>query len=86
MNKEIIVIGSVNIDRTFYVKEPIKKGMTIHAESIFKNVGGKGANQAVASYYLGGNSYFYGCIGNDEDGKYISSFFKNTILLKKDLT
>ncbi len=46
MMKKIAVIGSINIDFVFKVKDFPKKGETIHSLNFFKTFGGKGANQA----------------------------------------
>ena len=74
MNKKIFVMGSITIDHTVFTKVMPLPGVTGKADSFIKNVGGKGANQAVASFYLGGDVFFVGSIGQDDEGRYISSF------------
>ena len=54
MKKKILVIGSIAIDTTIISKSMPVAGTTTTAESYFTNVGGKGANQACASLFLGG--------------------------------
>ena len=76
MNKKIFVMGSITIDHTVFTKVMPSPGVTGKADSFIKNVGGKGANQAVASLYLGGDVFFMGSIGQDDEGRYISSFLK----------
>ena len=76
MNKKILVVGSVNIDQTIFTNELPSLGKTLHGESFIKGIGGKGANQAVAAHYLGADVSFFGAIGDDDEGRYISSFFE----------
>ena len=76
MNKNILVVGSISIDHTIYTKTLPQAGVTTAGESFFKNVGGKGANQACAIHYLGAPVFFYGAVGNDEEGKYAANFLK----------
>ncbi len=84
--KKIIVIGSISIDNVVYTKNLPQPGMTVYGESFISNVGGKGANQACAVSFLGGDVIFYGAVGDDENGKYAANFIKNagiTAFLKK---
>lgn len=74
MNKEILVVGSITIDNTIISKEMPKAGVTTIADSFFSNVGGKGANQACASLFLGGDVTFIGSIGKDANGENIKKF------------
>lgn len=76
MNKKIFVMGSISIDHTVFTKVMPTAGVTGKADSFIKNVGGKGANQAVASLYLGGDVFFMGAVGQDDEGRHISSFLK----------
>ena len=76
MNKKIFVMGSITIDHTVFTEVMPSPGVTGKADSFFKNVGGKGANQAVASLYLGGDVFFMGSVGQDDEGRYIASFLK----------
>ncbi|MCR5185089.1 MAG: ribokinase, partial [Bacilli bacterium] len=81
MNKKIIVVGSISIDHTVYTKEMPKPGITTNAESFYKNIGGKGANQAVQAHLLHSQVFFFGAVGNDVEGQFINSF-----LLEKGLS
>ena len=73
MNKKIFILGSSSIDHTVYTEEMPSPGVTGKAISFFRNMGGKGANQACAAHYLGGDVFFLGAIGKDEEGRFISS-------------
>ena len=74
MKKKILVIGSIAIDTTIISKSMPVAGTTTTAESYFTNVGGKGANQACASMFLGGDVSFIGAIGKDSNGELVKSF------------
>ena len=76
MKKKILVIGSIAIDTTIISKSMPVAGTTTTAESYFTNVGGKGANQACASLFLGGDVSFIGAIGKDANGELVRSFLK----------
>lgn len=74
---KVVVIGSVNIDYTLYVKDFPKDGETIDGISQSKQLGGKGANQAVALSRSGTSTTFITSIGNDEDGLMVEKTLKN---------
>ena len=74
MKKKILVSGSIAIDHTIISKSMPTAGTTTIAESYFSNVGGKGANQACASMFLGGDVSFIGAIGNDNNGEQVRKF------------
>ena len=76
MNNKIIVMGSCTIDHTTFTEVMPSPGVTGKAVSFLRNIGGKGANQACAAHYLGANVFFFGSIGNDEEGTYFSSKIK----------
>lgn len=80
MSKKIIVIGSITIDTTVYTRLMPSPGTTVNGDSIFKNIGGKGANQAYASTLLGGDVYFFGAVGNDSEGNMIKEFLTKSKL------
>ena len=84
--KKIVVIGSISIDNVVYTQNMPQPGMTVYGESFISNVGGKGANQACAINFLGGDVVFYGAIGDDENGKKAENYLKYaglTAFLKK---
>ena len=76
MKKKILVIGSISIDNTIFTKQLPSAGTTTVADSFFQNIGGKGANQACASLFLGGDVSFIGAVGKDHNGDLVESFLK----------
>ena len=76
MKKKILVVGSISIDNTIFTKQLPSAGTTTVADSYFQNIGGKGANQACASLFLGGDVSFIGAIGKDHNGDLVDSFLK----------
>ena len=77
LKNKIIVIGSTNIDMVIKTKNLPKPGETILGGTFIKNLGGKGANQAVAAFRLGGDVVFLTKIGNDIFGQEAKQFFKS---------
>lgn len=65
----ILVIGSINMDVSFRVRELPRPGETVLSCSCKKSPGGKGANQAVAASRLGSQVIMLGCLGDDEDSQ-----------------
>lgn len=64
----VLVIGSVNIDRSLRVPHLPGPGETIGAVSLHIGLGGKGANQAIAAARAGANTWLIACIGDDPAG------------------
>ena len=64
----IIVVGSANQDYIVRVSAPPGRGETVLAQSLLKQPGGKGANQAVAAARLRGDVSFVASVGDDADG------------------
>ena len=75
-NKHIVVVGSIAIDNTIFTQSLPQAGTTTIADSYFQNIGGKGANQACASLFLGGDVSFIGAIGKDHNGDMVENFLK----------
>ncbi len=67
--KNILVIGSSNIDHVVHVAHMPTCGETIIGGSYQQNFGGKGANQAYACGKLGGSVRFLSAVGDDALGK-----------------
>jgi ribokinase len=67
-DRNIIVVGSANIDLVTRVPRSPKPGETLIGLSFMTAMGGKGANQAVAAARLGAHVSFAGCIGDDVFG------------------
>lgn len=66
--RNILVIGSANIDLVARVSRIPRPGETLMGQSFSTICGGKGANQAVAAARLGGAVSFLGCVGDDAFG------------------
>ena len=71
--KNILIIGSINIDLVINTDILPKLGETIHGRNFMTAYGGKGANQAVAVAKLYGKADMIGAVGNDEFGKLLKS-------------
>lgn len=74
--KNILVIGSANMDLTVYTDRMPKLGETVTGYDFSLNCGGKGANQAVAAAKLGGSVSFIGALGKDAYGDNLIENFK----------
>ena len=59
----IYVVGSINMDLAIKADYMPDNGVTITGSDFFKNPGGKGANQAVASAKMNSETYMVGCVG-----------------------
>ena len=66
--KNILVVGSINIDLVMNTERIAKVGETVRGTSFNTFAGGKGANQAVAAARLGANVKMLGAVGNDVYG------------------
>lgn len=66
--KQILVIGSLNMDFVVSVEEMPRKGETISAKNMQLIGGGKGANQACAAGKLGASTAMLGAVGKDTYG------------------
>ena len=63
--KNIVVIGSVNLDLSAAVARLPAPGETVTDAVLERFPGGKGANQALAARRLGANVKLIACVGND---------------------
>lgn len=68
MSKNVLVVGSINVDYVINTDRLPKLGETITGHSFSMNFGGKGANQAVAIAKAGCNVRMLGAVGNDLSG------------------
>lgn len=68
LSSRIVVIGSINADLVATVDHLPHRGETITAKALHQHLGGKGANQAVATAKLGSKVTMVGCVGDDEAG------------------
>lgn len=64
----VLVVGSVNLDRSAFVERIPAPGETVLASSSHDGLGGKGANQAVAAARAGADVLMVGATGDDGDG------------------
>lgn len=69
MSKNILVIGSINMDYVIYTDRLPKLGETITGKNFAMNYGGKGANQAVAVVKQGCTVRMLGAVGTDLAGE-----------------
>lgn len=67
--KNILVIGSINMDYVIHTARLPKLGETITGSDFAMNYGGKGANQAVAVAKQGCITKMLGAVGNDLAGE-----------------
>ncbi|MFX0137653.1 MAG: PfkB family carbohydrate kinase, partial [Candidatus Hodarchaeota archaeon] len=64
----VLIIGSSNMDLNIYSKRFPNPGETVTGGVFRQSLGGKGANQAVASVRSGSRTIFIGKIGKDSFG------------------
>ncbi|WZL74179.1 ribokinase [Clostridiaceae bacterium 35-E11] len=76
--KQILVVGSINMDMVIRVPHIPAVGETILAKDIKRFGGGKGANQAIAAAKLGGDVHMIGRVGKDEHGEQCYENLKNS--------
>jgi ribokinase len=69
MEPEVAVVGSLNLDLVVRVPRLPGPGETVTGDDLFRNPGGKGANQAVAAARLGRRVAMVGRVGDDDAGR-----------------
>lgn len=85
--KNVLVVGSLNMDYTMYVDEFPLKGETIYGKSRFIQPGGKGENQAVAiAKSKKVICHMIGAIGNDNDGRDIQNVLNSNGVISHLIT
>lgn len=72
-NDYVLIIGSSNMDLNIYSKRFPNPGETVTGGTFKQFLGGKGANQSVASVRSGSNTIFIGKIGIDNFGEQMIS-------------
>lgn len=87
--KTIFVMGSLNMDVSFDVDNLPKNGETVNSRNLLVNLGGKGANQAVAAAKQNANVVMLGAVGNDQFGEQLLKSLKETgiaseLVIKKE--
>ena len=66
--QDLVVVGSINVDVTALIERLPGAGETVGGGRLRRDVGGKGANQAVAASRLGARVRMVGAVGSDADG------------------
>lgn len=69
MRKQILIIGSLNMDMVIEMAKMPLAGETVLGRSLTYVPGGKGANQAYTVGKLGGKGVMLGSVGSDELGE-----------------
>jgi ribokinase len=77
VNKNIVVIGSSNVDYIMKMPRLPGVGETVTDAVFMQTFGGKGANQAVGAARAGGNVYFVNCVGDDDTSRRMVEQFRN---------
>lgn len=67
--REIYVLGSINVDLMFTVDNIPQAGETLHGLDYLENLGGKGLNQVRAMHELGAKVVMLGAVGGDAMGE-----------------
>lgn len=65
---KVVVLGSVNVDLLVSAPRLPCAGETVSGTSLTRQLGGKGANQAVGAAHAGAHCILMAAVGNDEDG------------------
>ena len=63
-----MVLGTLNVDYTWYTEQLPIPGVTFLAQSTNRSFGGKGANQAIAAARSGASVAMIGMVGTDTNG------------------
>ncbi len=75
---EVVVVGSTNWDFAMHLPSLPLPGETVAGGRLASGLGGKGANQAVASHRAGGASTaFISCIGDDDISASVRQVFRD---------
>ncbi|MBX6168856.1 MAG: ribokinase [Thermobispora bispora] len=69
----VVVVGSISADITAFARRLPRPGETVLGDDVTVNLGGKGANQAVAAARAGAPTWLVGCVGTDPFGELVSS-------------
>jgi len=81
----ISVIGSINMDLVVTSDKMPDKGETVIGNEFSLNMGGKGANQAVAISRLNGDVEMFGSVGTDVYGQLVESNLSDNNIFTENL-
>lgn len=73
MTGRVVVLASINVDRSVVVDRLPAPGQTVLGADLARLPGGKGANQAVAAARAGAAVAVVGAVGDDDDGRWMRS-------------
>jgi ribokinase len=90
LQREVLVVGSINIDCTINVRNLPNPGETIHGTDAIYLPGGKGGNQAVAASRSNAAVKIIGAVGKDSHGDNALSSLEyfgvdTSLVLRKDV-
>jgi ribokinase len=81
----VLVIGSANVDVSVSTAALPRPGETVIGHGSFITLGGKGANQAVASVACGAATHFVGRVGADAFGRMVQGGLRDRHVLIDEL-
>ena len=67
----VIVVGSLNVDLVVGLDRMPNQGETVLGDTLERNAGGKGLNQAIAAARLGAEVRLLGAVGDDDSGAWL---------------
>jgi len=82
----VLVIGNATVDLILAVADLPAPGETVLAEDLFRCPGGKGLNQALAASRLGVPTTLVACIGDDQEGRFLTEALAGETLAVEWLT
>lgn len=71
MSRDVVVVGSANLDLVVGVARPPQVGETLLGEALGRHAGGKGLNQAIAAARAGAQTRFSAMVGADDAGTFL---------------
>ncbi len=89
MSRDVVVVGSANLDLVVGVARPPQVGETLLGDALGRHAGGKGLNQAIAAARAGAPTRFAAMVGDDDAGAYLqqtleSAGVSGTMLITKE--